>query len=273
MAGTTPTLKATDLLAVKSRVSWGAISAGAMVSLAIYFLLTLLGIAAGLEVARRRPQEVADSLGLGIAIFSIFTLLVSMFFGGWATSRLAVGESKLEAVLYGVILWGVLFVGMFWLVGAGVRVGFGAMLGLASGAVVVADDDPSAASSQGVATTLIDRYNSQYGGDKFVSDLTKMGVDEAKARQIEKTTREHIDALKNDPASLPGKIGEAAKDPAVREYGAQAADVSRKAAWYTLLGVVVSMAAVIVGSLIGSGDLPVPVPILGVRRTPVDPRM
>ncbi len=44
-----------------------------------------------------------------------------MFFGGWATSRLAVGETKLEAVLYGVILWGVLFVGMLWLVSAGVR--------------------------------------------------------------------------------------------------------------------------------------------------------
>ena len=38
-----------------------------------------------------------------------------MFFGGWATSRLAVGESKLEAVLYGLILWGVLFLGLVWL--------------------------------------------------------------------------------------------------------------------------------------------------------------
>ena len=49
MSSTTPTLKATDLLAVKSRVSWGAISAGAMVALAIYFFLTLLGLAIGLE--------------------------------------------------------------------------------------------------------------------------------------------------------------------------------------------------------------------------------
>jgi len=271
MASMTPTLKATDLLSVKSRVSWGAIAAGAMISLAVYFLLTLLGIAAGLEAVSRRPKDVADSLGMGVALFSIITLLIAMFFGGWTTSRLAVGETKLEAVLYGVILWGVLFVGLFWLVGAGVRVGFGAMLGLASGAVVVADDDPGAAASQGVAGRLIDRYNSQYGGDKFVSDLTKMGVDEAKARDIEKATREHIETLKNDPASLPGKIGAEVNTPAAREAGAQAVDLSRRAAWYTLAGVLVSMAAVILGSLIGSGDLPVPVPILGVRR-PVDPR-
>ena len=34
-----------DLLAVKSRVSWGAIAAGAMVALTIYIVLTLLGLA------------------------------------------------------------------------------------------------------------------------------------------------------------------------------------------------------------------------------------
>ncbi len=61
MSSTTPSLKATDLLAVKSRVSWGAIAAGAMVSLAIYFLLTLTGIAVGLEAAARRPDQLTTS--------------------------------------------------------------------------------------------------------------------------------------------------------------------------------------------------------------------
>ncbi len=270
MSSTTPTLRATDLLAVKSRVSWGAIAAGAMVSLAIYFLLTLTGIAIGLEAATRRPDQVT---GLALALYSILTLLISMFFGGWATSRLAVGETKLEAVLYGVILWGVLFVGMLWLVSTGVRVGFGAILGVASGAVVVTDDNPAAAADKGGVSTLIDRFNTQYGGDKAVADMTKMGVDEKTARQIQQSYREHFDTLKNDPASLPGKLSDEANNPAVRDSMIQARDVSRQAAWYSLAGVVISMFAVIFGSLIGSGDLPVPVPILGVRRKTVDPRL
>ena len=55
---------------------------------------------------------------------------------------------------------------------------------------------------------------------------------------------------------------------------AKLADVSRQAAWYSLAGIVLSMIAVVLGSLVGSGDLPVPVPILGVRRAPtVDPRL
>jgi len=268
MASATPSLKATDLLAVKSRVSWGAISAGAMVALAVYFLLTFLGLAIGLELASRRGAD--HPLGAGAAIYSIVSLLLSMFLGGWATSRLAVGESKLEAVLYGVILWGVLFLGMFWLIGAGIRVGFGAVV---SGAVAVNADDPSAAMSDGAFNSLVSRYNSEVGGQKFVDDLTKMGVEPAQAKKIEGTLKDRLSTLRDDPASFPGKVGADLNTEGVRQAGTQAVDISRQAAWYSLAGVVVSMAAVILGSLIGSGDLPVPVPILGVRRQPVDPRM
>ena len=87
-----------------------------MVALTIYIVLTMLGVALGIEVAVRRSG--AD-LGAGAAVYSILALLLAMFFGGWATSRLAVGESKLEAVLYGLILWGVLFIGMVWLLASG----------------------------------------------------------------------------------------------------------------------------------------------------------
>src|SRR3954453_5549218 len=130
-----------DLLSVRSRVSWGAIAAGAMIALSIYIVMTLLGVALGIEVAVRGTDP---NLRAGAAIYSILTLLVAMFFGGWATSRLAVGESKLEAVLYGIILWGVLFVGMVWLVSAGISAGFGAMLGLASGVYSTTEGVPDA---------------------------------------------------------------------------------------------------------------------------------
>jgi hypothetical protein len=257
MSSTTTSLKATDLLAVKSRVSWGAIAAGAMVALAIYFLLTLLGLAIGLEMIARRPVD--QGLGIGAVLYSLLTLLLSMFLGGWATSRLAVGETKLEAILYGVILWGVLFLGMFWLIGAGIRVGFGAVV---SGAVIVTSDDPTDAASPDALNKLADRYNSEVGGEKFVSDLVKTGVDEAQARKIQATVKEKIEKVR-EPGTL-------IRDPEVRQAGVE---YSRQAAWYSLVGVAISMAAVIFGSLIGSGDLPVPVPILGVRRPPVDPRM
>src|SRR3954464_718110 len=238
MAETTTSPRAADVLSVRSRVSWGAIAAGAMVALAIYFFLTLLGVALGIEAAARGRDT---NLGFGTALYAIFSLLLSMFFGGWAVSRLAVGETKLEAVLYGILLWGVLFTGMLWLVGNGIRVGFVALVGTASGAYTN------------------DEGQVDYG--RLGDALKQAGVDQATADKAVSEMRK----VQSDPNALPGVARENI-DPAT------ATRVARTAAWYSLLGVVISMSTVILGSLIGSGEVPVPVPILGVRRPVRDSR-
>ena len=270
MAETTqPTLKATDILSVKSRVSWAAIAAGAMIALAVYFLLTLLGVAVGLEL---KVRETMIDIRVGAALWAIATLLFSMFIGGWATSRLAVGETQLEAFLYGVILWGVLFVGLFWMVGQGIRVGFGALVGLASGAVVVTDKDPAGAMNAGPVNALIQRYNADLGGERFVEDLTKLGIDREKAEKVRADVKARLDSIQKDPTPIPDQVAAGANDPGVRQTMEQLQEGTRLATWYTLAGVVISMLVVVLGSLAGSGDVPQPVP-LGIRKaTPAPPR-
>jgi len=233
-----------DLLSVRSRVSWAAIAAGAMIALSIYIFLTLLGLALGIEAAVRGTDA---NLGAGAAIYSILTLLLAMFFGGWATSRLAVGESKLEAILYGLILWGTLFLGMVWLLGTGVRVGFGGMVGLASGAYT-ADEG-------------------RIDVDRVAGDLKQAGVDETVVEKY----RNYFERVRNNPGAAPDVGREVSSDPGVRRTATRAAEGARQATWWTLLGVTISMATVIFGSLVGSGELLQPVPILGVRR-PTPPR-
>lgn len=237
-----PSLKASDLLAVRSRVSWGAIAAGAMVSLAIFVLFTVLGVALSVEVAVRGTEV---DLGAGAAIYSILTLVLAMFFGGWTTSRLAVGESKLEAILYGIILWGLLFAGLLWLASTGVRTGFSAIVGVTTGAY----SETEGTAGPGAPARPVE-----------VEDLTKLGLDPAQAEKV----RDFVGRTRANPA---GTVRDVAAQPEVQQ-------TSRQAAWWSLVGVVLSMVTVILGSLIGSGDLPVPVPILGVRRaTPHDPRI
>lgn len=239
MSSETNRPSAIDLLSVKSRVSWGAIAAGAMIALTIYVVLALLGVALGIEMAVRGSN---DYLGAGTAIYTIFSLLVAMFFGGWATSRLAVGESKLEAVLYGLILWGLLFAGMIWLVTAGIKTGFGAMVGTATGI-----------------------YSTEAGDvdvGRITADLKRAGFDDATVNKF----RDYYERVRNDPVAV-GDVGkEVRSDPEARQTGRQAAQAARQASWWSLGGVLVSLLTVIVGSLMGSGELFQPVPILGVRR-------
>lgn len=258
-------IKARDLLAVRSRVSWPAIAAGAMIATAVYFVLTLFGIALGFEVAVRGATA---HLGAGAAIYSVLTLLLAMFFGGWATSRLAVGESKLEAVLYGVILWGVLFLGIVWLFSAGIRTGFGAMVGLSSGAYSLGADGDGAVppTSPGIVEGLRRRYDTELGGETFVADLKKAGFSDEQAKKAQAEVKGAIVRLREDPSATPDVVRDVAGRPEVRQAGGEVADGARQATWWTLLGVITSMATVIVGSLVGSGELLQPVPILGVRR-------
>jgi hypothetical protein len=130
-----------DVLPVGSRVSWGAILAGAVLALAVYFALSLLGVAIGLSVSRRVSGE---QLGVGAAIYAIVALLVALFLGGYVASQATVGESRGEAVCYGVLVWGVTLLTAVWIASQGFDAGFG---GLLSQAGKTPTPDPGARSS------------------------------------------------------------------------------------------------------------------------------
>jgi hypothetical protein len=225
---------AVDIMGVSSRVSWGAIVAGAMVALTIYVLLSVLGVALGIEVAVRGAS---DQLGTGAAIYTIVSLLLAMFVRGWTTCQMAVGESKIEAVLYGMILWGVLFLGMVWLLSPGMRTGFGAVVGAASG----------------VYTTDEGRVDV----DRVARDLKRAGADHATVEKY----RGYYERLRENRTAAGDAGPELGANPDARQ-------AARQAAWWSLAGVVISLAAVLDDALTEAGEVLQPVPVLGVRRRP-----
>jgi hypothetical protein len=58
--------------------------------------------------------------------------LIALFLGGWVASQLAVGENKLEAAIYGVILWGTVFTALLVLSLNTVNLGFTGIVSLGS---------------------------------------------------------------------------------------------------------------------------------------------
>src|ERR1700680_1593037 len=113
-------LRTEDLVPVRSRVSWGAITAGAVLALAVYLVLTLLGAAIGLTV---NDNVRTDSLKTGGAIWAILATAIALFVGGWVTTQCTVGENKTEAVVHGIIMGGVVLAMLLWLMGTGVQIG------------------------------------------------------------------------------------------------------------------------------------------------------
>jgi hypothetical protein len=209
------TLRAEDLVPVRSRVSWGAIFAGAVLALAVYLVLTLLGGAIGLSV---RDNVRPENLQTGAAVWAILATAVALFVGGWVTTQLTVGENKTEAVVHGVIMWGVVLAMLLWLMATGVRSGFNAMVGMAN-----------VGQSAARGTTAED----------WEAAARRAGV-----------PRDTIAEWRRKAADAPAKAREAAEDPANQQAAAEGAT---RATWWTLLGTLLSMAAAVAGALVGAG--------------------
>lgn len=221
-----------DLVGVRSRVSWGAIIAGAVIALAVHLILILLGAAVGLSVA---DTVRSNTLGIGAGIWVVLTTMFALFVGGWATSQLTVGENKVEAVIHAVITWAAVMASLMCMVATGARTGMSALMSTASiGAIGTRDMSP----------------------EDWEASARRAGV-----------PQETINDWKQKAANAPAEARQAAEDPAQRE--AARVNASR-ATWFALLGVMMSMGAAVVGGLAGAGPSFRLVPVAtAVSRTTV----
>lgn len=92
----------------RSRISWGAVLAGAIVAVATNILLNLLGAALGggsINAFDITSNDLAN-YGTGAAIWEIINLALSMAFGGYVAARLSGTHSHLDGELHGVTMWG-----------------------------------------------------------------------------------------------------------------------------------------------------------------------
>jgi hypothetical protein len=215
---TATTVHAEDVLPVRSRINWGAIFAGAAMAFATYLVLTLLGSAIGLSI-RDRVQP--DNLSIGAAVWAVITMIVALFVGGCVTTQCTVGENRMEAVIHGIIMWGVFFAAMVWLVAVGVRSGFNALVGM---------------------STI-----SQVAGTQ---NLTLQDWESAARRA--NVPQAQIDQWRAQINTAPEAAARAANDPRNQEA---AANVATAAAWWSLGGVLLSMLAAVLGALAGAGPV------------------
>ena len=207
-----PAVRAEDLLPVASRIAWGPIFAGAAIALSLSFLFALLGGAIGFSIGGRVRGE---TLSTGAAVYSVFLTVYCLFMGGYFVSQFTVGENRMEAVLYGLIMWAVVFAVLLWLTAAGVRAGFSATMG--------------AATAGGQAADKVD----------WEQEAKRQGV-----------TQAQIDEWRGKASEVPGKAREAALDPQNQQA---AADAATRVSWWAFGGASLSMLSAVAGSYMGRG--------------------
>lgn len=115
------TITPSDVRSVGTRVSWAAVLAGAAVALTAYLTLTMLALAIGVTAGGALSPS---TFALGTAIVMAVALLGALFLGGYVASQITAGETKKEAVIYGVLVWAAMF-GLLFLGGNAMSIGFG----------------------------------------------------------------------------------------------------------------------------------------------------
>jgi hypothetical protein len=143
---------------VNSRVSWGAVLAGGVVALAIYFLMSLLGVALGMTFSDRFTPE---QLGTVAAYYTFAALIVCMFIGGWVSTRCTAGEFRSEAALYGVIVWAVTSALLIPLTALGIGTGVGTVLAAHGIAKLKTEVIPAVANAKDMTKQKVDLAKKQ----------------------------------------------------------------------------------------------------------------
>ncbi len=109
------------------RVRWGPILAGLVTAISAQLVLSGIGAAIGLTSLANSgaPRSNADAVGSAVGIWSIISLLIALFLGGWITARACGPMNRSTALLNGAILWGTTLALSAWLVSSGVSGAFG----------------------------------------------------------------------------------------------------------------------------------------------------
>lgn len=107
------------------RVRWGPIISGLVITLAMQLVLTSIVAAIGASAFSPGPEGNATNLASNVGIWSTICLLISLFLGGWATTRACGPMNRSTALLNGAILWATTLALSSWLLASGVTGAFG----------------------------------------------------------------------------------------------------------------------------------------------------
>ena len=237
------------------KVSWGGVWSGVLVVIGTLLLLTTLGLAVGISAADPQNTD-ASALGTGAAIWTGVTLLIALFLGGMAATRLGLVFDKAAGAFEGALVWVLSFLIIFWLASSGVSLvarGVSSVFtgaAQAVGSVAGGMGDLAQGDPQQIVRRLQDPNTS-----RMIAAAT--GMPEQEVRSNLDQAAQRVQAAGNDPARAAEEARAATQGLMDRarermpQVAAQAQEGATKAAWATFVALLVSLGASIAGAMVG----------------------
>ena len=201
------------------RVRWGPILAGLFTAMSALAVLGVLG--AAIAGSAYDPGDSGRAFGIGAGIWGALSALLAFALGGWVAARSAAVRGHDNGLLNGAMVWAVAIPVMGYF--------------LASGAARTAE------TGSNIANTAMQ------ASSRMQSDQQSVAAGDA---QLASAQSPAGDGVSSESASATGSDpGGAMNDPQAQE---RAADTGARAAWGTLVALLLGLAASAVGGYLGA---------------------
>ena len=237
------------------RISWGGIWAGVLTVLGMLLFLTTLGLAVGVTAIDPHDTD-AQSIGVGAAVWSALSLLIALFVGGLAATRLGMVFDRATGAFEGALVWVLSFVAILWLASSGVQLVGSGISRVFSG--VTQTIGSAAGGVDELSSGGVDQIIARLNDPRTVSTIaTATGISEQEVRSTLGDIARRVEAARNNPQQAAAEVRSGAESlmarareqlPAVAERVQKGAT---KTAWITFAAMAISLVASIAGAMVG----------------------
>jgi hypothetical protein len=237
------------------KVSWGGIWAGVLAVMGTLLFLSTLGLAIGISAVEPGQTE-ADSFGMGAAVWSGVSLLIALFVGGMAATRLGMIFDRAAGAFEGALVWALSFLIMLWLASSGVRLvasgisgAFGG-IGQTLGATMSGVDDLSTGDVQQILRRLNDPQTAR-------TLAAATGMSEQEVRSQLAGVAQRVEAARDNPQQVAAEVRQGTSQMMERAraqlpvLAQRAQEGATKAAWITFGAMLISLIAAVAGAMLG----------------------
>jgi hypothetical protein len=242
-----------------TKVSWGGIFGGVLVAVGLLFLLGALGAAIGISAADP-GQTQASTVGAGAGIWAGVSLLIALFVGGMAATRIGAITDGTTGFFEGALVWVVSILLMIYFASSGIGMLAGSAASLLGGATQavssVMQGGAGGVDTSGSVDQIVQRLQDPKTAQQIASAT---GMQQQEVQSALSQTAQRVEENRDDPAkaAAEAKAGmselmQKAKASGALEQKAEALQPqASRAAWITFGALVLSLLAAVIGAMSG----------------------
>lgn len=156
----------------RTRLSWGAAFAGVVIAVAVQLVLGILGTGIGLSMVD--PVEGttpgATGFGIGAGIYWLITTILALGLGGYAAARVSGVTERFDALVHGLVVWGVTLILTLYLLTSAVGGIIGGAFRTVGAVAGAAGSTVGAAAPKAAEIARIDNGDVRQEAAKYLSD-------------------------------------------------------------------------------------------------------